>query len=122
MLTDRYGLALSTTVAAAQEAYIEGVDLLLTVYPGAASSFDRAIAADPGFALPHIGKARAFQLAGNLAAMREALASHYPSVTGVRRENSAISMSFVTCLPARPSRRWPRSAPMWRRGRATHWC
>src|SRR6185437_9367498 len=75
MLTDRYGLPLSTTVPAARDAYVEGVDLLLTVYPGAASSFDRAIAADPGFALAHIGKARAFQLAGNLAAMRESLAT-----------------------------------------------
>jgi tetratricopeptide (TPR) repeat protein len=75
MLTDRYGLAVTTTIAAARDAYIEGVDLLLTVYPGAASSFDRAIAADPGFALAHIGKARAFQLAGNLAAMRESLAT-----------------------------------------------
>src|SRR4029450_12527002 len=75
MLTDRYGLAVSTTVAAARDAYVEGVDLLLTVYPGAASSFDRAIAADPGFALAHIGKARTFQLAGNLAAMRESLAT-----------------------------------------------
>src|ERR1044071_2422097 len=75
MLTDRYGLAVSTTVAAARDAYVEGVDLLLTVYPGAASSFDRAIAADPGFALPHIGKARAFQLAGNLGGMRESLAT-----------------------------------------------
>jgi tetratricopeptide (TPR) repeat protein len=74
MLTDRYGLTLSTTSDAARDAYIEGVDLLLTVYPGAAAAFDRAIAADPGFALAHIGKARALQLAGNLLAMRESLA------------------------------------------------
>ena len=69
MLTDRYGLPLSTTVAAARDAYAEGVHLLLTVYPGAAAAFDRAIAADPGFALPHIGKARAFQLGANPVAM-----------------------------------------------------
>src|SRR4051812_33619802 len=75
MLTDRYGLPVSTTVAAARDAYVEGVNLLLTVYPGAAAAFDRAIAADPGFALAHIGKARTFQLAGNLAAMRESLAT-----------------------------------------------
>ena len=73
--TDRYGLAVSTTDAAARDAYVEGVDLLLTVYPGAAAAFDRAIAADPGFALPHIGKGRTFQLTGNLAAMRESLAT-----------------------------------------------
>ena len=59
MLTDRYGLALSTTSPAARDAYVEGVDLLLTVYPGAALAFDRAIAADPDFALAHIAKARA---------------------------------------------------------------
>src|SRR5436190_11925647 len=75
MLTDRYGLAITTTVASARDAYVEGVDLLLTVYPGAAAAFDGAIAADPGFALAHIGKARGFQLAGNLAAMRESLAT-----------------------------------------------
>src|SRR5262249_2286704 len=75
MLTDRYGLALSTTSAAARDAYVEGVDLLLTVYPGAATAFDRAIAADPSFALALIGKARALQLSGDLPAMREAFAS-----------------------------------------------
>ncbi|MFO1162251.1 MAG: tetratricopeptide repeat protein [Reyranellaceae bacterium] len=93
MLTDRYGLAVSTTIAAARDAYIEGVDLLLTVYPGAASSFDRAIAADPGFALPHIGKARAFQLAGNLAAMRESLATAVSLADGMSaRERSHIDV------------------------------
>jgi tetratricopeptide (TPR) repeat protein len=75
MLTDRFGLPVSTSVAAARDAYIEGVDLLLTVYPGAAAAFDRAIAADPGFALAHIGKARTFHLAGNPLAMRESLAT-----------------------------------------------
>lgn len=75
ILTDRYGLTLSTAVAAARDAYVEGVDLLLTVYPGAAEAFDRAIAADARFALAHVGKARAFQLSGNLAGMRESLAT-----------------------------------------------
>ena len=92
-LTDRYGLAVSTSVAAARDAYVEGVDLLLTVYPGAASSFDRALAADPGFALAHIGKARAFQLAGNLAAMRESLATALSlSDGGSTRELSHIDV------------------------------
>src|SRR6185295_17565863 len=93
MLTDRYGLAVSTTVAAERDAYVEGVDLLLTVYPGAASSFDRAIAADPGFALAHIGKARAFQLAGNLTAMRESLATSLShSESGSARDLSHIEV------------------------------
>ncbi len=93
MLTDRYGLPVSTTVAAARDAYVEGVDLLLTVYPGAAAAFDRAIAADPGFALAHIGKARAFQLAGNLAAMRESLATALSLTEGASaRELSHIDV------------------------------
>jgi len=75
MLTDRHGLPLSTTDTAARDAYVDGVTLLLTVYPGAAAAFDRAIAADPGFALAHIGKARALQLAVDLAGMRESLAT-----------------------------------------------
>lgn len=93
MLTDRFGLTVSTADAAARDAYVEGADLLLTVYPGAAASFDRAIAADPRFALAHIGKARAFQLAGNLAAMRESLATALALVEGVSaREQSHIDV------------------------------
>ena len=93
MLTDRYGLSVSTTVAAARDAYVEGVDLLLTVYPGAAACFDRAIAADPGFALAHIGKARTFHLAGNLAGMRESLASALSlSDTASARERNHIDV------------------------------
>ena len=75
MSKDRYGLPVSTTIAAARDAYVEGVNLLLTVYPGAGAAFDRAIAADPKFALAHIGRGRVFQLTGNLAAMRESLAT-----------------------------------------------
>lgn len=93
MLMDRYGLVVSTSDAAARDAYVEGVDLLLTVYPGAAASFDRAIAADPRFALAHIGKARALQLAGNLAAMRESLATALAHGDGISaRERSHIDV------------------------------
>ncbi|MSP03464.1 MAG: tetratricopeptide repeat protein [Acetobacteraceae bacterium] len=75
MLTDRYGLAVSTIASTARDAYIEGCDLLLTVYPGAAAAFERAIAADAGFALAHIAHARARQLAGDIPAMRDSLAA-----------------------------------------------
>ena len=37
MPTDSYGLAVSTASAAARDAYVEGCDLLLTVYPGTAA-------------------------------------------------------------------------------------
>jgi hypothetical protein len=53
MLTDRYDLGLSTVSAAAQDAYVQASDLALTFYPDAAEAYDRAIAADPGFALAY---------------------------------------------------------------------
>jgi tetratricopeptide (TPR) repeat protein len=93
MLTDRYGLAVSTASAAARDAYVEGCDLLLTVYPGAAAALDRAIAADAGFALAHIAKARARQLAGDIPAMRDSLAAAQASTEGLTaRELSHIEV------------------------------
>src|SRR5262245_6453798 len=55
---DRYGLPLSTTSEAAAAAYRNGVDLMLSAWPGAAEAFDAAIAADPDFALAHVARAR----------------------------------------------------------------
>jgi hypothetical protein len=93
MLTDRYGLAVATASAAARDAYVEGCDLLLTVYPGAAAALDRAIAADAGFALTHIAKARARQLAGDLSAMRDSLAAAQALTEGLpARDRSHIEV------------------------------
>jgi tetratricopeptide (TPR) repeat protein len=75
MLTDRYGLALSTSSPAARDAYVEGCDLILTLYPGAVAAFDRAIAADPAFALAHAGRARALQLGSDVAGAQAAIAA-----------------------------------------------
>ena len=36
MLADQYGLALSTASVTARDAYVEGCDLALRFYPGAA--------------------------------------------------------------------------------------
>ena len=73
MLTDRYGLALDTASAAARDAYAAGTERLLSMYPGAEALFDAAIAADPGFGLARIARARAFQMAEDAAATRAAL-------------------------------------------------
>jgi tetratricopeptide (TPR) repeat protein len=73
MLADRYELPLSTVSTAARDAYVQGCDLALTLYPGAIEAFDRAIAADPGFALAHAGKAQVLMREGNVAAARAAL-------------------------------------------------
>jgi tetratricopeptide (TPR) repeat protein len=73
MLKDRYGLSLSTTSAAARDAYVEASDLALTFYPGAQEAYDRAIAADPCFALAHAGKAQVLMRQGDVAGARAAL-------------------------------------------------
>jgi tetratricopeptide (TPR) repeat protein len=75
MLADRYDLSLSTASATAREAYMQGCDLALTLYPGAIEAFDRALAADPGFALAHAGKAQVLMREGKTAAARAALAA-----------------------------------------------
>jgi tetratricopeptide (TPR) repeat protein len=75
MLTDRYGLPLSTTSTAARDDYVLATDRALTFYPGAAEAYDRAIAAEPGFALAHAGKAQVLMRQGDIAAAQAALAA-----------------------------------------------
>lgn len=75
MLTDRYDLPLSTTSPEARDAYVQGCEAKLIAHPGALAAFDRAIAADPGFALPHAAKAHTLLERGNTAAAREAMSA-----------------------------------------------
>src|SRR3984885_7326890 len=70
MLADRYDLSVSTAPAAARDDFVRGCDLALTLYPGAIEAFDRAIAADPGFAMAHAGKAQVLMREGNVAAAK----------------------------------------------------
>jgi len=91
MLTDRYGLALTTTSAAARDAYVAASDLMLTLFPGEAEAYDRAIAADPDFALPYVGKALVLIRLGQVAEAMAALAAAKERATGVsEREASHI--------------------------------
>jgi Tfp pilus assembly protein PilF len=74
-LTDRYDLELSTTSAAARDAYVEGCDLILSGNPGAEAAFARAIEADPRLALAHAAMARGYQTRGEMPAARQAIAA-----------------------------------------------
>src|SRR5258708_6117610 len=92
MLADRYDLPLSTASAAARDAYVQGCDLALTLYPGAVEAFDRAIAADPGLAMAHAGKAQVMMREGNVAAAQTALAEAKDLAPGLPpREASHIA-------------------------------
>jgi len=96
MLTDRYGLPLSTVSSAARDAYVRASDLLLSAFPGAIDGFEASIAADPRFALAHSGKAQALLTAGNLPAALEAIAAAKAVSAGVTvREASHIAFFEV---------------------------
>jgi tetratricopeptide (TPR) repeat protein len=92
MLTDRYGLLLSITSSAARDAYLDGCEAKLTMYPGAIEAFDRAIAADPGFALAHAAKSHALLERGDAAAARASIALANSLIGGLSaREKSHIA-------------------------------
>src|SRR3984893_11997833 len=91
MLADRYDLALSTASIAARDNYVHASDLALTFYPGAAEAYDRAIAADPDFALAHAGKAQVLMRQGDVAAARAELEAAKDAAAGLTdREASHI--------------------------------
>lgn len=62
MLTDRFGLELTTTSVAARDAYVAAVDRLLAAGAETEQAFCAAIELDPDFALAHLGRARCLAL------------------------------------------------------------
>jgi len=120
MLMDRYGLGLSTDSPEARDAYVEGSDLLLTGYPGAVEAFDRAIAADPCFALAHVDSARALQIRSDVAGAKASMAAAHTLTAGLSaRELSHIEV-FSLLVDGKPDAalaavrrhvtQWPRDA------------
>lgn len=102
---DRYGLTLSTISAEAASAYCEGMDLMQAAWTGAAEAFERAIAADPNFALAHIARARlhTFYQQGDVARKKAALARELVMRNGSDREKGHIetlALAIEGQLPA----------------------
>ena len=118
MLADRYGLEIATSSPQARDAYVEGVDLLLTAYPGAVAAFDLAIAADPGFALAHVARARSRQLLSDVPGARVSMAAAQATTARLsERELSHVNVfsllldgKLETALEAvrRHAAQWPR--------------
>src|SRR4051812_24789248 len=120
MLTDGYDLALTTESPAAREAYVQASGLALTFYPGALEAYERAIAADPGFALAQAGKAQVMLRQGEVTAARTALAAAKALATNVTaREASHIAyfdlvfsgqtLAAIAAMQAHLAN-WPRDA------------
>jgi hypothetical protein len=103
MHTDRYGLPLSTSSNEAAEAYRDGIDLLLSAWPGAAEALDAAIAADPAFALAHIARGRIHQMyaEGAQARQKATTARHLaPACTARERTHIEALASAIEGQPA----------------------
>ena len=93
MLADRFGLPLSTSSAAARDAYVDASERALTFYPGALAAYDDALVKDPDFALAHAGKAQVLMREGNVAGARAALLAAKELAVGVtEREASHIAI------------------------------
>jgi hypothetical protein len=91
---DSRGLPLSTTSDLAAERYRDGVDLLLSAWPGSAEALEEAIAADPDFALAHAARARLHAIRAELAKARERIAAAQEIVArhGTERERSHVQV------------------------------
>jgi len=91
---DSRGLPLSTHSDLAAEHYREGVDLLLSAWPGAAQALDAAIAADPDFALAHAARARLHAIRVEPAAARTRIvtAAGIADRNGTERERSHVAI------------------------------
>jgi tetratricopeptide (TPR) repeat protein len=92
MLTDRYGLPVSTSSPEALEAYIAGADCLLAATVGVTEHLGEAIEADPAFALPHVALARGLFLEGDVKSARESTArARELAQTATTREQSHVN-------------------------------
>lgn len=93
MLNDRYDNPLTTTSHSARDAYIEGVDSILSANAGGDRVLQRAIEADDGFALAHGALARTLQISARGAEAAEAMTKARALAAGTSdREKGHIAM------------------------------
>ena len=116
---DSRGMSISTNSTEAARLYREGIDLLITAWPGAIETLRQAVAADPHFALAHAALARAYAIHTKPTDARACitLASELVARNGTDRERShvatlalAVTGQTAQALPAALSHidGWPR--------------
>jgi hypothetical protein len=120
VLQDRYGNSLTTSSTAARDAYVVGVDRLLSADAKIDDAFRKAIVADDGFALAHIALARTHQLLGRGAEVKAHLARALALAAGTdEREQSHIGIfakivtgqgAAAVPLVLEHTKKWPRDA------------
>lgn len=90
---DRRGLSISTNSAEAARLYREGIDLLISAWPGAVETLEAAIAVDPEFALAHAALARAYAIRVRPTEAKASIAkaSELVARNGTSRERSHVA-------------------------------
>jgi hypothetical protein len=116
---DSRGLPFSTTSDFAAERYRDGVDLLLSAWPGAAETLEGAIAADPDFALAHAARARLHAMRAELPQARARIETADAIVArrGTERERSHVEILSLAIngQPAKALERVRAHADTWPR-------
>jgi hypothetical protein len=118
---DRYGLPLSTPSEAAASAYRDGIDHMLSAWPGLTQALDSAIAADGDFALAYAARSRVHLIYAEMQPAREKAATARTLVArnGSEREKSHVEILALTTegqpvkaleLALAHLDRWPRDA------------
>lgn len=93
MSEDRFGLPLSTPSADARDAYVAGVDSVISGVAGYRESLAQALQLDPSFALAHVALARGLFLDAELGAAKESAGRARALAERVsERERSHIDM------------------------------
>ncbi len=101
-LDDRYGNRLSTTSDTARDQYVAGVDHVLEASHGGVEAFQAAIAADPDFALAHVGLARAAMYQGDMAQAKAAMAKAEALKPSVSAREAAHIDAFAALFSGNP--------------------
>ncbi len=120
VMSGHYDLPIKAHPAAARDLYLQGVDLLLTNYPGALGAFDQAIAIDADFTVAHVARARALQIAGDMPAVTAAMQSADALLAGADAQTVSHAGVFRHLMAGRPEAgldavrvhlmAWPRDA------------
>jgi len=106
LLKDRFDLPVTCAAAAAVEDYMAAIDLLLSAWPGAEVLLDRALAADPEFALAHIARARLLQLQARMPEAKAAAGALGGSRTALPRASAGTSTRSRCRSTAPPATHW----------------
>ena len=97
MLQDRFGLPVTIAAPQSLDAYVAGVDRLLSANAGAEALLRQAVEAEPRFALAHIALARDAQLWGRIDEAKSAAARALDCAAGLsereRRHVEAIALA-----------------------------